>query len=281
MAVELPPPRAVVLCRPDHFDVVDAENPHMVHEGQLQRVDADAARKQWNSLVDAYRSIGVTVDIMDAADGLPDQVFTANPVFAYPRRDGSAAFIPARMRYPSRQPEVDLLDTFLQQHGATATEAPGNGRLEGGGDLLWKGTARILLGGHGFRSDLEDLRAAASVVDAPLIPLRLVDERFYHLDTCLCVLDDETAMWFPDAFDDASWWRLQDAFETLLEVPEAEALTFACNAHCPDGHHVVMDRANQGTAGILADAGFEPVLVDTSEFRKSGGSVYCMKQVVW
>ena len=31
----------------------------------------------------------------------------------------------------------------------------------------------------------------------------------------------------------------------------------------------------------LADAGYDPVPVDTGEFLKSGGSVFCLKQFVY
>ncbi len=279
--MELPPPRAVVLCDPSGFDVVEAANPHTLVDGQLQSVERAQARAQWQAVHDAYASIGMAPLVVPASQGLPDQVFTANPVFAYPARDGTPSFLRSRMTYASRQPEVDALAAFLQANGLTAVDVPGTQPLEGGGDLLWKGSERWLIGGHGFRSSEAAIHEAARVVDAPLTSVRLVDERYYHLDTCLAVLDSRTALWWPDAFDDASWWRLQDAFDTLIEVPPGDAATFACNAHCPDGHHVIMDMANQDTAGLLADHGYEPILVNTSEFRKSGGSVYCMKQVVW
>jgi N-dimethylarginine dimethylaminohydrolase len=35
------------------------------------------------------------------------------------------------------------------------------------------------------------------------------------------------------------------------------------------------------TNARLSAAGFSPVPLDTSEFIKAGGSVFCMKQMVW
>ena len=55
---------------------------------------------------------------------------------------------------------------------------------------------------------------------------------------------------------------------------------FACNAHCPDTKHVIIDAACIETARVLADAGYDVRRVDTSEFRKSGGSVFCMKMMI-
>lgn len=278
----LPPHRAILLCHPTHFTVDAGDNPHMLDsEGNPNVVDPAAANAQWNALCDAYRNAGQTIETMDAAPGLVDQVFTANPVFAYPAADGTPSFLRARMTFGPRQPEVDLLAAALESRGAVGRNVPGDEPFEGGGDLLWQGTRRVLLGGYGFRSTKASIEAAAKVVDAPLVPLRLVDERFYHLDTCLAVLDNGTALWVPAAFDEASRERLHAAFDQLIAIPESDWATFAGNAHCPDGRHVVMDAANGATAKILESRGYAPVLVDTSEFRKSGGSVYCMKQVIW
>ena len=54
---------------------------------------------------------------------------------------------------------------------------------------------------------------------------------------------------------------------------------FACNAHCPDGRNVIIDQTATATAKLLESAGFRVHLVDTSEFRKAGGSVFCLRQM--
>lgn len=250
-------------------------------DGTPNVIDPVLAREQWNALADAYRTIGFDVEQVPPVDGLLDQVFTANPVFAYPDSDGAPHFLRSRMRHSARQPEVDALARALESLGATGHQVPGDGAFEGGGDLLWKGDERRLIGGHGFRSDQAAVQAAVEVVDAPLVEVKLVDDRFYHLDTCLAVLDRHTALWVPEAFDAASRQRLQDEFEVLIDVPEDDRMTFAGNAHGPDGRHVFLDAENQDTIRLLRDHGFEPVPLATGEFRKSGGSVYCMKQVIW
>ena len=34
-----------------------------------------------------------------------------------------------------------------------------------------------------------------------VIPVELVDPRYYHLDTCFCPLAPGVAIWYPPAFD--------------------------------------------------------------------------------
>ena len=38
----------------------------------------------------------------------------------------------------------------------------------------------------------------------PVVPLTLIDPRFYHLDTCFAPLSDGFVMYYPAAFDTAS-----------------------------------------------------------------------------
>ena len=58
---------------------------------------------------------------------------------------------------------------------------------EGEGDLVFAGQA--VLAGHGFRSDPAAGDELARLCGLPVISLRLIDPRFYHLDTALAVLD--------------------------------------------------------------------------------------------
>ena len=109
--------------------------------------------------------------------------------------------------------------------------------------------------------------------------MRLLDERFYHLDTCLSLIDERHALFLPDALEADAARLVRTLFPDAIEVPKGEADSpgFACNAHSPDGRHVLMQRGSAATAKALRDRGFEPVELETSEFVKAGGSVFCMK----
>src|SRR5205823_74258 len=108
---------------------------------------------------------------------------------------------------------------------------------------------------------------------------KLTHPRFYHLDTCLSILNQTTALYCPAAFDTDGIDQLHKNFPNLIEVPlnEADAPGFACNAHCPDQKHVILQKGSVQTCKNLVKNGFVPFEVDTSEFIKSGGSVFCMK----
>ena len=150
------------------------------------------------------------------------------------------------------------------------------------GDALWHPGRFLLWGGYGFRTDRAVYDHLAADFGFPVIPLSLTDPDFYHLDTCLAPLSESTALIYPGAFDEAGLTAVRGHFRHVLEAPENEARElFACNAHCPDERNVIIQRGCKETNRKLRDAGFEPVEVDTDEYLKSGGSVFCMKVMFW
>src|SRR5205807_5410366 len=102
----------------------------------------------------------------------------------------------------------------------------------------------------------------------------LVDPRFYHLDTALCVLDSAVAAYYPAAFDDAGRAALASRFTELIEAKDEDAEVLGLNA-VSDGRHVVLPAQATGLAAQLAARGFEPIGVDLSELLKGGGGPKC------
>ena len=66
----LPRPRAYLMCPPDHFTVQYSINPWMASG---EPVDTARARLQWQLLRDTYRSLGHSVELIDARPGLDRQ----------------------------------------------------------------------------------------------------------------------------------------------------------------------------------------------------------------
>lgn len=242
-------------------------------------VDPERARRQWEGLRDVYRELGYAVSVLPAEPGLPDLVFVANPALPTELPGGGWGVVLSRMAHAERRGEVPLVESWVRARGGAVLRLEGvEEPFEGMGDALWLAGRRIVLGGHGIRTGLAAYAAVARLVDAPVLAMRLVDERFYHLDTCLSVLDETTALFVPEAFDEAGRALLQVVFPRLVAVPSDEAAErLACNGHCPDGRHFVVQSGCARTAALVRELGYEVLEVETSEFLKSGGSVFCMK----
>ncbi|HYE58027.1 MAG TPA: arginine deiminase-related protein [Rhodothermales bacterium] len=277
----MPRPEHVLLTSPDHFSVEYVINPHMA--GHVGQTDRTKARQQWETLRAAYERTGLDVDVVEGEAGLPDMVFCANQTLPFVREDGSKGVVLSQMHAEQRRAEVNHFARFFEDEGYKPVPLglPGTD-FEGMGDALWHPGRRLLWGGYGFRTALDAYQRVSALTGAPVLALELLDPEFYHLDTCLSALDEKTALYFPGAFQPEGLEMLNGFWETLIEAPEDEARhLFACNAHCPDGRHVLIQRGWDLTNERLREAGFKPVELETEEYLKSGGSVFCMKLAYW
>jgi N-dimethylarginine dimethylaminohydrolase len=108
-----------------------------------------------------------------------------------------------------------------------------------------------------------------------VIPLELVDPYYYHLDTCFCPLAPGEALYYPGAFDDYGRRVLAELVPSLLEVPAAEAQSFACNA-VVIGRTVITNTGCPAMHARLRDRGYTPLETPLGEFVKAGGSAKCL-----
>ncbi len=251
------------MCPPDYFDVEYAINPWM-HPGQP--VSKARAMQQWEQLRAAFTRLGHTVRVITAEPGLPDMVFAANGATVI---DGTV--LGARFRYPQRAPEAGAYLSWFRRNGYQRVMQP-HCVNEGEGDIVFAGKA--VIAGYGFRTDVAAAQQITELFGRPVISVALVDPRFYHLDTALCVLDAETAAYYPAAFDDAGIVALTSHFGELIEVKDEDAEVLGLNA-VSDGRKVILPAQATGLAAQLAAAGFEPVPVDLSEFLMAGGGPKC------
>lgn len=273
-------PNQVLMVDPEYFDILYEINPHM--KGNVGQVNRVCARNQWAKLKRHYEELGFAVFVMHGPRDLVDMVFCANQSFPFLNRAGEKSVLLSQMAKKERVDEVPHFETWFQEHDYKVYKLKSDLHFEGTGDLLWHPGKRLLWGGCGFRTDLKVYSEIKRICDAPLHVLKLVDPYFYHLDTCLSLLNEKTALYCHSAFDAESVALLQSYIPNLIEVPREEALNlFACNSHCPDGKHVLIQEGCSKTVKLLKDTGFYPVEVDTSEFIKSGGSVFCLKLMVY
>jgi N-dimethylarginine dimethylaminohydrolase len=263
--------RSYLMCRPDYFTVSYAINPFMHPD---QPTDTALALRQWEVLRGAYLRLGHEVDLLDPVPGLVDMVFAANGGFTVDGR----AFV-ATFAYPERRPEADFFRAWFATHGFETHGSPAVN--EGEGDFAFAGG--VILAGHGFRSSAASHSELTRVFGREVLSLRLVDDRFYHLDVALTVLDSVATdgpariAYLPSAFDAAGQALLADRFPDSILVSEAEAAILALNS-VSDGCNVVVAKDAHGYIAALRGAGYRPVPVDLSELLKSGGGVKCVTQ---
>jgi len=261
-----PRTRTVLMCRPEHFDVVYRINPWM---NPGLPTDTPLALRQWDELHRLYVGLGFDVRLIDPLPGLPDMVYAANGAFVI----GNVAY-GASFAHPERRPEGPAYRDWLRAAGfEVVTPREVN---EGEGDFLLVG--ETILAGTGFRSSDASHRELADVFGREVLTLRLVDPSFYHLDTALAVLDDapgrEHIAYLPRAFDANSRALLAARFPDAILVDGEDAAVLGLNAYS-DGYHVVVASRAFDFARQLREHGYEPIGVDLSELLLGGGGVKC------
>ena len=261
----------VLMCRPEHFTVAYRINPWMHPQ---QPTDTALALRQWQELYRTYQELGFQVDLIDPVPGLPDMVYAANGGFTL---DGIA--YTARFRHTERGPEGPAYAQWFGTHGFTVAEAACVN--EGEGDFMLVGDT--IFAGTGFRSDDASHDELRTIFDREVVTLRLVDPRFYHLDTAFAVLDPAggpaSVAYLPSAFDEASLAILRTRFPDAILATQADAEVLGLNSFS-DGHNVVIASRAVTFARDLADRGFRPHGVDLSELLRGGGGVKCCTLVL-
>jgi N-dimethylarginine dimethylaminohydrolase len=254
----------ILMCPPDHYGIEYEINPWMSRSHQS---DARAAQTQWLGLKTLLESLGADIKLLDPAPGLPDLVFTANAGLVF----HDTVYL-SRFRYPERQRETPIDAAWFQANGFTPREVtPGD--FEGAGDALFVGDT--LVAGYLVRSDAAVHQWLGAQLGCPVLPVQLVNTRYYHLDTCFCPLNHSTAIWYPPAFDEYGQKAITACVPNLIEVNDDEAARFACNA-VVIGKHVALNSGCPDLESKLRLIGYTAHATPLEEFIKAGGSAKCL-----
>jgi lysine-ketoglutarate reductase/saccharopine dehydrogenase-like protein (TIGR00300 family) len=258
-----------LMCPPDQYDVDYVINPWM--EGNVHKPSRETAAGQWQALC---RILNEDAEVQKIAPqpGLPDMVFTANAGLPVGRR-----FVLSRFLFRERQGEEQHFRKWFSKSGFEVFELPPDLPFEGAGDALLDRQGAILWAGYGFRSELDSHPLLAKWLDIEVVSLRLIDPRFYHLDTCFCPLEGGWLLYYPQAFDAYSNRLIEQRIppEKRLVVSEADAVCFACNA-VNLGKRIVVNQVSPELGERLATAGFNVRETPLNEFLKSGGGAKCL-----
>jgi len=262
-------PIRILMCAPDHYDVDYVINPWM--EGNIHKSSQDKAVEQWSKLNFVLNDIA-KVDLVQGQPGVPDMVFTANAGLVL----GDNVVL-SRFFHPERQGEEPHFQKWFEDNGFNVFELPKDLPFEGAGDALLDREGRWLWAGYGFRSELDSHPYIAKWLDIEVLSLRLIDDRFYHLDTCFCPLSGGYLLYYPSAFDSYSNHIIEGRVpaQKRIAISEADAINFACNT-VNVGNKVVMNKASKELQQRLNEAGFEVIETPLTEFLKAGGAAKCL-----
>jgi lysine-ketoglutarate reductase/saccharopine dehydrogenase-like protein (TIGR00300 family) len=259
----------ILMCPPAYFNVQYVINPWM--EGNIGKVRQPEAQKQWDNF---FRIISQRchVHLIQPVPGQPDMCFAANAGLKLEN-----TLVPTNFRVPQRAPEMLYYLEWFQQQGFEIRRIPDDCAFEGEGDALFQPGEDLIWAGYGVRSSLAAQKYLTEIFRCPVHSLRLVDERFYHLDTCFMPLPKGRVMYYPSAFDKRSRELIESHFDAFnrIEVDEQDARSFCCNAVRIDDA-LIVNHASETLTKRLEAWGYEVLTTDLSEFILAGGAAKCL-----
>lgn len=262
----------VLMCPPTEFQVSFEINPWMNIEKQPSK---QKAWQQWHKLFEIYQGLGIKISLIKPEKGLPDMVFVANAGLPINKK-----FILSNFRYKERREETIYYKKWFESQKFEIITLPKNVYFEGQAEIVELSDAFIF----GF-----DKRGSESAIiflkkylggKKPIIPLKLVDDRFYHLDLCLMYIEAiNTIIYFPGAFDEKSQKIIEKLNVYKIKISENEAKKFLCNG-LSYKNSVILSGKNTRIITLLKNKGLEVINLDISEFKKSGGGVKCVSLLI-
>jgi len=268
------------MCPPDHFEVAYAINPWMDPDhwaANRERLSA-AAQAEWANLKATYERLGHRVTTMTPAPGLPDMVFTANAAIVLNGRALLASF-----RHPARQKEQAHYARFFERLKArgdiAAIHRPVNGEVfEGAGDAVWDPYRKLYWVGYSKRTTREAVDTVAGATGVEAVPLKLVADRFYHLDVALAPLSRGHVIHVPEAFDDAGRAAIAarlDSPDRLIAANAQDIDGFAVNA-VNLGDDIVTAHCSDALRARLTELGYRVHVCPLPTFKLAGGGAFCL-----
>jgi dimethylargininase len=236
----------------------DLANGLLTHRQRVP-VDVALAARQWADYVDAMRSAGWEIVEVEAADECPDAVFVEDAIVVF-----DEIAIITRPGATTRRAETTGAAATAGSLGLDLRHIAGPATLDGGDVLKVGRVAYVGVGGRTDADAVEQLREILGPEGWGVVAVPVT--KVLHLKSAVTALPDGTVIGFPALVDDA------DVFERFMPVPE------------PAGAHVVllgggrllMSSDAPATAEHFGSMGFEPVVVDISEFEKLEGCVTCL-----
>jgi dimethylargininase len=233
--------------------------------GESPTIDVGRAREQHVAYVQFLADNGYELRMLEADEGYPDCPFVEDVVVVL---DSVAAL--TRPGAESRRGEVAAMAAELEgvRRLRQVTEP---GTLDGGDVLRLGDTIYAGLSARTNREGIRQLTAIAGEDDLRVIPVPV--SGVLHLKSAVARLDDDTVLLAPDCVD-------PDVFADYRIVEKVSAEAHLASVLSLDGGGLAMTTTAPLTLERLRAAGYDPALVDSSEFQAADGGLTCLSVLV-
>lgn len=222
-------------------------------------VDISLAQSQWERYVAALREAGWSPVQVPTADDCPDAVFVEDMMVVY----GDLAII-GRSGAEVRRPEAADVAGTVGAEGYRTAWITEPGTMDGGDVLRVGDTVYVGRSARTNDAGIDQIRDLLEALGAKVVPVPVT--KVLHLKSAVAALPDGTVIGYEPLLDDP------DLFDNFVAAEEESGSHVV-----PLGDRRLLIAASAPrTADTLRELGWEPVLVEITEFEKLEGTVNCM-----
>ncbi len=230
---------------------------------ELGKPDYELALKQHDNYIKALESCGVKVTVLDAMEEFPDSCFVEDTAVL----TKNCAII-SNPGAPTRQKEsgymVDTIKKFYSEDKIEYITSPGT--MEGG-DVMMVGNHFYI--GLSARTNEEGCKQFIAALEkhghtGSIVPL----EKVLHLKTGLAYLENNNLLVAGEFVDKEDFAKFNK-----IEISADEAYSANC---IWVNEKVLVPAGYEKTKKAIENAGYEVILVDTSEYKKLDGGLSCL-----
>ncbi|MDR3225024.1 MAG: N(G),N(G)-dimethylarginine dimethylaminohydrolase [Clostridiales Family XIII bacterium] len=230
---------------------------------ELGKPDYESAIRQHDAYIEALKSTGVNVTVLEADERYPDSCFVEDTA-VITRKCAISANPGAGTRNGEAQEMLPTLREFFGEDDIEYIKAPGT--LEGG-DVMMVGDHFYV--GRSARTNEEGIRQFVAILErrglsGSEVPL----EHVLHLKTGVNYIENDNLLVFGEFSNKPDFAKYNK-----IEIPEAEA--YAANCIWMNGK-VIVPAGYPVTTERIQAAGYEVIHVDTSEYKKIDGGLSCL-----
>ena len=236
--------------------------------------DYAAARRQYDEMVDAYRSAGVQVHFLSAAPELPYQIFARDSSVMTPW-----GAVIMQLQKPYRRGEYAACLEFYLDHGIPIYELVTAGNVEGG-DFMVLAPGIAACGYSGERSIEPAVRQlqgwfAAEGWEMFTYPF---DPHFLHLDVQIGMLAKGLAVACVEAVEPELLDWLRSKQIRIIAIPYGDAMQLGTNVVALGNDRVLVPSSSKNLIAACRAEGLTVFDPDVSMIAQGGGAVHCMCQ---
>ena len=223
--------------------------------------DYEKAKQQHQAYIDALKSCGLEVSVLDAVAEFPDSVFIEDVALLTPE-----CAVLTRPGAPSREGEVEFVRQSVKSFYNSVYEITSPGSVEAGDIMM---VASHFYIGLSARTNHEGANQLIKILEGHGMSGSAVEmNEFLHLKTGLSYLENNNLLVCGEFIQ-------EPAFSDFNQIVVDEDESYAANSVWVNDR-VLVPAGHPKTSQKIRQAGYDTIELDMSEFQKLDGGLSCL-----